>query len=130
MRLLALAGWGLFQGMKSSPLGCSPMTQTKPKQNVFFPPGSLSRGRYIFYVFNLNHAVSSTGLLGTDGFHIGQCSVPVLISRKTRVCFYWRSSPRYRTSRFSRNLVMRSCSSCLFDLCHSCSVGGTCALLA
>lgn len=62
----------------------------KPQKIQLFFLGSLIRDRHFLHVLNWPcHAVSSTGLPGADCFHIGQCSVPVLVSRKIRVCFLW-----------------------------------------
>lgn len=87
---------GFFR--KSSPLdapqrqtGCPKEREKKNsrKPNSFFL-GSLLRDRHFLHVLNWPcHAVSSTGLPGAECFHIGQCSVPVLVSRKIRVCFFW-----------------------------------------
>lgn len=70
--------------------------KTSRKPNSFFFLGSLLRDRHFLHVLNWPcRAVSSTGLLGADCFHTGQCSVPVLVSRKIRVCFLWHWSLWY-----------------------------------
>lgn len=95
MRPLTLAVWGVFQE-RSRACWDAPRRQTRrkerktPENPTLFSLARFQETDTFFYVLNWPcRAVSSTGLPGADCSHIGQCSVPVLILRKIRVCFYW-----------------------------------------